>query len=98
VNHAERLRQLADRMGLDGYAEELREIAGEMEAQPPAQAERAPITEFQRGILLIYHMGPDALAGRQMSLIDAFYLGIEAAERHHGIIGEEDRATLKGQQ
>jgi hypothetical protein len=37
VNHAERLRQLADRMGLDGYAEELREIAGEMEAQPPAQ-------------------------------------------------------------
>jgi branched-subunit amino acid aminotransferase/4-amino-4-deoxychorismate lyase len=40
VNHAERLRQLADRMGLDGYAEELREIAVEMEAQPPAQAER----------------------------------------------------------
>jgi Protein of unknown function (DUF551) len=40
VNHAERLRQLADRMGLDGYAEELREIAGEMEAQPPAQAEQ----------------------------------------------------------
>ncbi len=39
MNHAERLRQLADRMGLDGYAEELREIAGEMEAQPPAQAE-----------------------------------------------------------
>jgi hypothetical protein len=38
VNHAERLRKLADRMGLDGYAEELREIAGEMEALPPAQA------------------------------------------------------------
>jgi hypothetical protein len=98
VNHAERLRQLADRMGLDGYAEELREIAVEMDAQTPVQAERAPITEFQRGTLLIEYMGPDALAGRQMSLIDAFHLGIEAAERHHGIIGEEASATLKGQQ
>jgi hypothetical protein len=66
--------------------------------QPPAQTERSPITEFQRGTLLIEYMGPDALAGRQMSLMDAFHLGIEAAERHHKIIGEEERAALKGQQ
>ncbi len=48
MNHAERLRQLADRMGLDGYAEELREIAGEMEAQPPAQAEQDALLQATR--------------------------------------------------
>ena len=32
MNTSTRLRQLADRMGLDGFAEELREIAGELEA------------------------------------------------------------------
>ena len=44
MNHAERLRQLADRMGLDGYAEELREIAGEMEAQPADEMTRFEAT------------------------------------------------------
>lgn len=33
MNTSTRLRQLADRMGLDGFAEELREIAGELEAK-----------------------------------------------------------------
>lgn len=32
MNTSTRLRQLADRMGLDGFAEELREIAGDLEA------------------------------------------------------------------
>ena len=33
MNTSTRLRQLADRMGLDGFAEELREIAGELDAK-----------------------------------------------------------------
>ena len=33
MNTSTRLRNLADRMGLDGFAEELREIAGELDAK-----------------------------------------------------------------
>jgi hypothetical protein len=48
-----------------------------------------PMTEHQRWNLVMDHLGPVALAGGQMSLLDAFTLGIEATERHHGITKEQ---------
>ena len=44
-----------------------------------------PMTEHQRGSLVMEHLGPAALAGGQMSPLDAFTLGIEATERFYGI-------------
>ena len=48
-----------------------------------------PMTEFQRGNLVIEHLGPEALAGGRISVLDAFILGITAAEAHHGIKTKE---------
>ena len=39
MHHSQRLRQLADRTGLDGFAEELRAMADEIETQTPEMPE-----------------------------------------------------------
>jgi len=44
-----------------------------------------PMTEQQRGNLVMEHLGLPALMGDKMSPLDAFTLGIEATERHYGI-------------
>lgn len=54
---------------------------------PQAPAERAPLTEDQRGNLVIEHLGLSALTGGKMSPLDAFDLGLDAAEVAHGIKG-----------
>lgn len=46
---------------------------------------REPLSEHQRGNLVMEHLGPAALTGGRMSLLDAFSLGISAAEAAHGI-------------
>jgi len=48
-----------------------------------------PMTEHQRGNLVMEHLGPAALAGDKMSPLDAFTLGIEATECFHGITKEQ---------
>lgn len=47
-----------------------------------------PMTEHQRGNLVMDHLGPHALTGDKMSPLDAFTLGIDATEAHHGIKGQ----------
>ena len=44
-----------------------------------------PMTEQQRGNLVMEHLGLPALMGDKMSPLDAFTLGIEATERFYGI-------------
>lgn len=56
-------------------------------ATPPA---RRPLTDHQRGDLVLEHLGPAALTGGKMSVYDAFLTGLSAAERAHGITGGND--------
>jgi len=44
-----------------------------------------PMTEHQRGNIVMEHLGLPALMGDKMSPLDAFTLGIEATERFYGI-------------
>jgi hypothetical protein len=48
-----------------------------------------PMTEHQRGTLVMGNLVPVALEGVQMSLLDAFTLGIDATEAHHRITKEQ---------
>lgn len=56
-----------------------------LEQQQPA---RQPLTDDQRGGLVMEHLGPAALTGGTMSVYEAFLAGLGAAERAHGITGE----------
>jgi len=62
---------------------------GELEAKAAAQP-AVPLTDDARGLLVVEHLGPNALLHKPMSIYDAFHMGIDAAEAHHGI-------TKKGQ-
>jgi hypothetical protein len=54
----------------------------------PAQPAFVPLTDDARGLLVIEHLGPNALLHMPMSIYDAFHMGIDAAESAHGITGE----------
>jgi hypothetical protein len=57
-------------------------------SDPPAQpapAVPAPLTDDVRGLLVIEHLGPNALLHKPMSIYEAFHMGIDAAEAAHGI-------------
>jgi hypothetical protein len=47
--------------------------------------QREPLTDDARGLLVIEHLGPNALLHKPMSIYDAFHMGIDAAEAAHGI-------------
>lgn len=49
------------------------------------QSARQPLTDDQRGGLVMEHLGPAALTGGTMSVYEAFLAGLSAAERAHGI-------------
>jgi hypothetical protein len=60
-------------------------------SDPPAQpapAVPAPLTDDVRGLLVIEHLGPNALLHKPMSIYEAFHMGIDAAEAAHGITGK----------
>jgi hypothetical protein len=50
---------------------------------PPAAL--VPLTDDARGLLIIEHLGPNALLHKPMSIYEAFCAGIDAAEAAHGI-------------
>ena len=52
---------------------------------PPSQPAPVPLTDDARGLLVIEHLGPNALLHKPMSIYDAFHMGIDAAESFHGI-------------
>jgi hypothetical protein len=47
--------------------------------------QRKPLTDDARGLLVIEHLGPNALLHKPMSIYDVFHMGIDAAEAAHGI-------------
>jgi len=69
----------------DEAADHIRELVALTLATPKPE----PMTEHQRGNLVMEHLGPAALAGDKMSPLDAFTLGIEATECFHGITKEQ---------
>lgn len=50
--------------------------------------ERVPMTDEALWTSVIEHLGPEALSGGRMSILDAFHLGITVAEAHHGITAQ----------
>ena len=66
---------------------EAKRFMGEGGVQPLTLAtpKPEPMTEHQRGGLVMEHLGLPALMGDKMSPLDAFTLGIEATERFYGI-------------
>lgn len=50
--------------------------------------ERVPMTDEALWTAVIEHLGPEALSGGRMSILDAFHLGITVAEAHHGITAQ----------
>lgn len=47
-----------------------------------------PMTDEALWTAVIEHLGPEALSGGRMSILDAFHLGITVAEAHHGITAQ----------
>ena len=76
--------------GLDGAWDEEITMAEAAIAKATAAAQPAPVplTDDARGLLVIEHLGPNALLHKPMSIYDAFHMGIDAAESAHGITGE----------
>ena len=58
------------------------DVVGGMALAQPVQE---PLTDDARGLLVIEHLGPNALLHKPMSIYDAFHMGIDAAEAAHGI-------------
>ena len=58
-----------------------------IERAKQALAAPVPLTDDARGLLVIEHLGPNALLHKPMSIYEAFRLGIDAAEAAHGITG-----------
>ena len=58
-----------------------KEILRPQKAQPAP----VPLTDDARGLLVVEHLGPNALLHKPMSIYDAFHMGIDAAETAHGI-------------
>jgi hypothetical protein len=54
-------------------------------SSPAAQPAPVPLTDDARGLLVVEHLGPNALLHKPMSIYDAFHMGIDAAEAAHGI-------------
>ena len=50
-----------------------------------SQPAPVPLTDDARGLLVVEHLGPNALLHKPMSIYDAFHMGIDAAEAAHGI-------------
>lgn len=50
--------------------------------------ERVQMTDEALWTSVIEHLGPEALSGGRMSILDAFHLGITVAEAHHGITAQ----------
>ena len=46
---------------------------------------RKPLTDMQKGFMVMEHLGPNALTGGKMSVFEAFQLGIDSAEAAHDI-------------
>lgn len=76
--------------------EAVRRYAEAYALQAVESLRREPMTEFQRGIMVMEYLGPEALTGGKMSVLDAFTLGIDAAEKfHHHITQKEPRIGQK---
>jgi hypothetical protein len=54
-----------------------------------AQPAPVPLTDDARGLLVVEHLGPNALLHKPMSIYDAFHMGIDAAEAAHGITKDQ---------
>lgn len=81
MNYAQRLRALADRTGLDGFGDELRAMASEMEAASGGAL--SPMTNDQVKAMM-------AEAGYDQAPMQAradFITGIRHCELHHKIGG-----------
>lgn len=52
-----------------------------------------PMTDEALWTAVIEHLGPEALSGGRMSILDAFHLGITVAEAHHGITAQAKKET-----
>ena len=79
-------KQIADDAGVQATADTNAVIAATLRfLRERANPKPEPMTEHQRGSLVMEHLGPAALAGDKMSPLDAFTLGIEATERFYGI-------------
>jgi hypothetical protein len=65
--------------------EGMRRHLGKPAASPTAQPEAGkPLSNNQRANLIMDNLGPHALTGGKMSVLQAFELGIDAAEQAHG--------------
>jgi len=73
------------RPDIDKAIDAIRTAIQQAEAQQPATPERVPMTDEALWTAVIEHLGPEALSGGRMSILDAFHLGITVAEAHHGI-------------
>jgi hypothetical protein len=69
---------------IDGIAS-MRLAIRKYSTTPPAAQPAVPLTDDARGLLVIEHLGPNALLHKPMSIYDAFHMGIDAAEAAHGI-------------
>ena len=58
---------------------------------PAAQPAPVPLTDDARGLLVIEHLGPNALLHKPMSIYDAFHMGIDAAEAAHHITAAPEK-------
>lgn len=93
MNHAQRLRDLAARTGLDGFADELRAMAGEIEAD--AGRFRGDDAALARNITALIELSdagalvPHSLGGHARALLAAAASRLSArpaaqpAETHH---------------
>lgn len=70
---------------LRGYRPDIDKAIEALSAALALRPERVPMTDEALWTAVIEHLGPEALSGGRMSILDAFHLGITVAEAHHGI-------------
>jgi hypothetical protein len=76
---------LIDANELPFHQERIEERGGTITPLYTHPAPAKPLSDEQRGNLVMEHLGVGALMGDKMSIYDAFMLGITAGEAAHGI-------------
>jgi len=64
----------------DECIEKIKELRALYTSPPNEPAQLQKLSEFEEGTLVIEHMGPSALAGGRMSLMDAFDKGLKVGQ------------------
>ena len=75
--------------GLSAACEEAEALLSKLYTTPPAAP--VPLTDHARGLLVVEHLGPNALLHKPISIYDAFHMGIDAAEAAHGITAAPEK-------